>query len=67
MYQFSVSGANIRNLLHITNYAEQKIFRTLFLAESETDENQHCITEYKTHDTNDDTNLHHILLLNEAC
>ena len=34
---------------------------------SETDEYQHSVTEYKTDKTDNDTNLHHILLLNEAC
>lgn len=33
---------------------------------SETDENEHCVTEYNTQKTYDYTNLHHILLLYET-
>ena len=66
MYQFSVSGANIRNLLHITNYAEQKYIKVV-LPVLEADENQHSVAECKTQEADDDTNLHHILLLDEAC
>ena len=48
------------------NYAEQKIIKEYFTVFLEADENKHCISECKTHDTNNDTNLHHILLLNKA-
>ena len=45
-----------------------EIYKSVFSSKlSEADENQHCISECKTQDTNDDTNLHHILLLNETC
>ena len=33
---------------------------------SETDENQHTVTEDKTNDTNNDTYNHHILLLDKT-
>lgn len=33
---------------------------------SETDEYQHSVTEHNTEKTHNDTNLHHILLLDKA-
>ena len=50
--------------IHITNYVEQKYLKVVSKLES--DENQHSVTKYKTKYANDDTNLHHILLLYEA-
>ena len=43
------------------------MYISVFLKLLEADENQHCVTECKTHEANDDTYLHHILLLNETC
>ena len=33
----------------------------------ELEEYKHCVTDYKTKDTEDKTYLNHILLLNESC
>ena len=33
----------------------------------ELEEYKHCVTDYKTKETQDDTNLNHIRLLKKAC
>ena len=64
---FIFSGCEYKKSAPHNELCGAEMYISVFLKLLEADENQHCVTECKTHETNDDTYLHHILLLNETC
>ena len=48
--------------MHPPSYVECK-----FLSVLELEDDEHCIAKYEAENTHDDSDFHHILLLDESC